>query len=199
MISAIILAAGESRRMGEQKLLMRWGDVTVIEHIISTFQRAGLEDIVVVTGSHRNEIEKIVSTTSADDSLRCVFNENFSTGEMLASIQCGLRAVAAKGSRATLIALGDQPQVRERTVRRVCDAFHETRSPLIVPSFKMRRGHPWLIGKELWGEFLGLAQQQTPREFLDRHREEIRYVDAEDDSVLADLDTPEEYRAARPK
>ncbi|MCC6301153.1 MAG: nucleotidyltransferase family protein [Anaerolineales bacterium] len=199
MISAIILAAGESRRMGEQKLLMPWGDNTVIEHIISVFQEACLADIVLVTGSHREEIEKIVSFKSNGESLRCAFNENFSTGEMLASIQCGLRDLVARGSRAALVALGDQPQVRARSVRRVCDAFDETGSPLIVPSFNMRRGHPWLIGRELWDEFLDLTPPQTPRVFLDRHKDLIRYVDAEDDSVLADLDTLEQYRAARPK
>jgi molybdenum cofactor cytidylyltransferase len=198
MISAIILAAGESKRMGKQKLLMPWGNATVIEHVISVFANAGLDEILVVTGSHRKEIEAIVSGMNNDRPVRSVFNENYSTGEMLSSIQCGLRALLRGGARAALIALGDQPQVREGSVRMVCDAFRESGSPLVAPSFNMRRGHPWLIARELWDELLDLDTHQTPRVFLDRHQEEIYYAETEDASILADLDTQQDYRSSRP-
>lgn len=198
MISAIILAAGESRRMGEQKLLMRWGRTTVLERVISVFADAGLDEILVVTGSHRNEIEGIVSAMKDNHPIRSVFNENFSAGEMLSSIQCGLHELTNGRARAAMIALGDQPQVREGSVRMVCDAYRESGSPLVVPSFNMRRGHPWLVARTLWKELLELAPHQTPRVFLDRHKEKIYYVNAADDSVLADLDTPSEYEKSRP-
>lgn len=199
MISAVILAAGKSRRMGEQKLLMPWGENTVIQHVVSVFAEADLDEILVVTGSHREAIETNIAELKKDYPVRGVFNENFSTGEMLSSIQCGLRELTSGGSRAALIALGDQPQVRARSVRRVRDAFQQNGSPLVVPSYQMRRGHPWLVARELWDELLDLTPHQTPREFLDRHKEAIYYVDADDASVLADLDTPSEYHAARPK
>ncbi len=199
MISAVILAAGKSRRMGEQKLLMPWGENTVIQHVVSVFAEADLDEILVVTGSHREAIETNIAKLKKDYPVRGVFNENFATGEMLSSIQCGLRELTSGGSRAALIALGDQPQVRARSVRRVRDAFQQTGSPLVVPSYQMRRGHPWLVARELWDELLDLTPHQTPREFLDRHKEAIYYVDADDASVLADLDTPSEYHVARPK
>ncbi len=198
MISAIILAAGESRRMGEQKLLMRWGEKTVIQHVISVFAEAGLDEILVVTGSHRNEVESTIVQLKKDHPLRCVYNENYSMGEMLSSIQCGLRELSNGTAQAALIALGDQPQVRERSVRMVCDAFRKTGSPLVVPSFQMRRGHPWLVARELWGELLDLAPPRTPRDFLARYKESIHYVKADDASILADLDTPDDYQESRP-
>ncbi len=199
MISAIILAAGESKRMGEQKLLMKWGKSSVIEHVIRVYSNAGVDEIVVITGSHRNEIENVISATKVNHPVKSVFNENFSSGEMLSSIQCGLRELQVGLADAALIGLGDQPQVREGTVRLVCEAFRQIKSPIVVPSFNMRRGHPWLIARELWNDLLELDTHQTPRVFLTRHQEKIHYVDAGNASILADLDTPEEYRESRPR
>lgn len=199
MISAIILAAGESKRMGEQKLLMKWGNASVIEHLIRVYSSAGVDEIVVITGSHRYEIENVLSATKDNRPVKSVFNENFSSGEMLSSIQCGLRELQDGLADAALVGLGDQPQVREGTVRLVCDAFRQTKSPIVVPSFNMRRGHPWLIVRELWNDLLGLDTHQTPRVFLNRHQEKIHYVDAGNASILDDLDTMEDYQESRPR
>lgn len=198
MISAIILAAGESKRMGQPKMLLKWGKTTVLEHVISVFANAGVEDIVVVTGSARDEVEKIVAIAQASYSVRCVFNEGFVEGEMLSSIQCGLRDLAEKTAGAALIALGDQPQVCEGSVRRVCEMFKETGSPLVVPSYHMRRGHPWLAERSLWDEVLAMRAPQTPRDFLNARADQIRYVEVDDEGILADLDTPEQYRTHKP-
>jgi molybdenum cofactor cytidylyltransferase len=198
MISAIILAAGESKRMGEQKLLMKWGDSSVIEHVLRVFLQAGVDEIAVITGSHRDEIEKVVSALKKIHPVKCVFNENFSSGEMLSSIQCGLRELASGRARAAMIGLGDQPQVRERSVRMVCETFRETGSPLVVPSFNKRRGHPWLVERTLWKNILAMRTPQTPRDFLNFHADQIEYVDVDDAGILADLDTPDQYRAYEP-
>lgn len=198
MISVIILAAGESKRMGEQKLLMKWGKTSVIEHVLQVFSTSGVDEIVVMTGSHRDQIEKLISGMKTTRPLKSIFTENFSSGEMLSSIQCGLRALQNGSADAALIGLGDQPQIREGTVRMVCDAFRRTKSPLVVPSFNMRRGHPWLVARELWNDLLELAPHQTPRVFLNLHQEKILYVDAADASILADLDTPGDYAKSRP-
>ncbi len=197
MISAIVLAAGESRRMGTQKLLMPWGEKKVLEHVISTFSSAGLDEILVVTGSHRGEIEKIVSAVKAKCRVRSVFNKEFSTGEMLSSIHCGLRELGKGRSTAALIALGDQPQVRQGSVRTLCEYFRQCGGPLVVPSFRMRRGHPWLVERLLWGEILGLRAPHTPRDFLSKNSDLIRYVEVNDPGILVDFDTPEDYEAAR--
>src|SRR5512138_469991 len=101
MISAIILAAGESKRMGQAKMLLPWGKLTVLERVIMTFQNAGIEDIIVVTGGAHQEVEKLVHSRK----VHSVFNKEFSNGEMLSSIQCGLRRMKDQAT-ATLIGLG---------------------------------------------------------------------------------------------
>ena len=198
MISTIILAAGESKRMGQPKMLLKWGETTVLGHIISMFANVGVVDIVVVTGSAREEVEQVVTVAQTMYPVRSVFNEGFVEGEMLSSIQCGLRDLAEKSAGAALIALGDQPQVREGSARRVCEMFKETGSPLVVPSYHMRRGHPWLLERSLWGEIFAMRPPQTPRDFLNARADQIKYVEVEDEGILAYLDTPEQYRAYEP-
>lgn len=191
MITAIILAAGESKRMGEPKMLLPWGKSTVLQTVISTFQAAGIKDILVVTGGARQQVEALIGKT-----VQTVFNENYQTGEMLSSIQLGL-SVKMREAGAALICLGDQPQVEERSVRRICNAFLESKSQIVVPSYQMQRGHPWLAARPLWGELLDMKPPKTPRDFLKKHAREIHYVNVDTPSVIADLDTPEDYLKSR--
>src|SRR4030095_8098616 len=114
--------------------------------------------------------------------------------EMLSSIQCGLRYLSEKATEAVMIGLGDQPQAQEGSVRMVRDAYLQIKSPLVVPSFQMRRGHPWLVARSYWSEILDMHPPQTLRYFLNARAEAIHYVDIDTPSILADLDTPEEYR-----
>ncbi len=194
MISAVILAGGMSVRMGAPKMLLPWKDTTVLGQVITVFKMAGVEDILVVTGGMRAEVEKIAAKHGA----RSVFNEKHATGEMLSSLQCGLRAQKPEAA-AALVGLGDQPQMREGTVRRICETFRAAKSDLIAPSFQMRRGHPWLAARPLWSELLEMRSPQTPRDFLNMHADAIHYVNVEDPTILADLDTPEEYRKSQMK
>ena len=213
-ISAIILAAGESRRMGQPKLLLPWGKTTVLGQVITTFTATGIEDIVIVTGGARKHVEELVAELAKKYPVRTVNNPDYASGEMLSSIQTGLRDLTLPppslrdtspkspgfvGGRvgAALIALGDQPQVQEETIRHICAAFARTESPLVIPSFENRRGHPWLASRSLWPEILALPASTTPRQFLNNYAGQIAYVEA-DESILQDLDTPEEYNRQRP-
>ena len=200
MIIALILAAGQAKRMGQPKMLLPWGDTTVLGQVIETVQRAGVNDILVVTGGAREQVEEIVAGYGG----RVVHNENFKNGEMLSSLQIGLRVLRgfavsdSSSAEAALIILGDQPQVEERSVRAVASRFVETRARLVVPSYRMRRGHPWLIARPLWEEILQMNPHQTPRDFLNRHASEIEYVNVDTPSILSDLDTLEDYLKSRP-
>jgi len=187
MITAVILAAGESKRMGQPKMLLPWGEGTVISHVITVFRDAGVEDILVITGGAHEPVEGAISHLN----VRALHNNNFAKGEMLSSIQCSIGALTHQ-TQAMLIGLGDQPQVQERSVRMVCDTFIETKSNIVVPSFQMRRGHPWLVARPLWGELLNL--KSSSRDFLNAHPEMIQYVNVDDPGILADLDTPEDYQ-----
>jgi len=193
MISAIILAAGQSKRMGQPKLLLPWGNLTVIEQVITTFLDAGIQELIVVTGGSREQLEGILRPYP----IRTIHNPNYAEGEMLYSIQCALRALPDH-AQATLIGLGDQPQVEEKIVRSICEVYRERKSKLIVPSFEMRRGHPWLVVRPLWDEILALKKPESPRDFLNRHAPDIHYLNVDTETVLADLDTPEDYQKSRP-
>ena len=182
--------------MGRPKMLLPWGNTTVLGHVISTYQSAGVEDILVVIGGAHKQIEDIVTLHH----VRSVFNEQYAGGEMLSSLQSGLKALLPNRDKvqAALIGLGDQPQVQVRTVQGICEAYRSGPSRLIVPSFENRRGHPWLVENSLWQELLEMKTPQSPRDFLSGHAGEIRYVEVDTPSILADLDTPEDYRNARP-
>jgi len=191
-VTAIILAAGQSRRMGQPKMLLPWGGTTVLGKVIETLKAAGMEDLVVVTGGAREQVEAIVR-----GSAQIVFNAEYSNSEMLGSIQCGLGAIKPQ-ARSALICLGDQPQVQVGSVHVILQEYENTGASLIVPSYQMKRGHPWLVARGLWHEILEMQLPESLREFLNRHAKEIKYVNVNTPSILTDLDTPEDYLKSRP-
>lgn len=189
----MVLAAGLSRRMGEPKMVLPWGNRTVIGSVVWTLQIVGVQIITVVTGGSADQIE----TSLESYGVSTVFNPNYSNGDMLFSIQAGL--VSLPGYiQAALFALGDQPQIEERTVRNMINLFHQEKPLLIVPSFNMRRGHPWLIEKHLWPDIQALTPPDTMRNFFHRHNNLIRYLEVDSSSILSDLDTPEDYEENKP-
>ena len=192
MITALILAAGQSKRMGQPKMLLPWGETTILEKVIATFKAAGIEDILVITGADRERVEALIG-----DSARTIFNPDYAEGEMLSSVQAGLAGLKPE-VEAILIGLGDQPQVRESSVRSVVHAYRESGASLVVPSYKMRRGHPWLVTRPHWDEILHMPVSTSLRNFLNRHADEIQYVELETSSILQDLDTPEDYLKSKP-
>jgi molybdenum cofactor cytidylyltransferase len=195
-ISAVVLAAGESLRMGRPKLVMPWGSTTVLGQVVASFAAAGIEDILIVTGGVRIPVESEITRLAGQYPVRYTFNPAFAQGGMLSSIQTGLEALGP-GIRAALIGLGDQPLVQEKTVRRIAAAFIKTSSPMVIPSYRDHRGHPWLVARSLWPEILSLMPPTTPSQFLNAHAALIRYVLA-DESILTDLDTLEDYDHQRP-
>lgn len=193
MITALILAAGASRRMGQPKMLLPWSNLTVIEQVISTFLNAGVKDVLVVTGGAREQVEKAIEHLP----VRKLYNPDYETGEMLSSLQLALTQMKPE-TEAVLVGLGDQPQIQASTVQRVCEVYKDSRARLVVPSFNHRRGHPWLVARPLYNEILALQAPSTPRDFLNNHAQEIHYVNVDTATILVDLDTPEDYARSRP-
>jgi molybdenum cofactor cytidylyltransferase len=123
-------------------------------------------------------------------------NPDYAAGEMLSSLQIGLTAALNQNAAGALIVLGDQPSMRQKTIRSILDAYAEGRGTIIAPSHHMRRGHPILIDCMYWQELLDLPPGSAPRDVINRHADQIGYVEA-DDSVLRDIDTPEAYAEER--
>ncbi len=179
--------------MGQPKMVLPWGNRTVIGNVVWTLQTAGLQIIRIVTGGTASLIEAALTSYRVST----VFNPNYANGEMLFSIQTGL--VSLPGCvQAALVVLGDQPQIEERTVRDMINLFRREHPLLIVPSFNMRSGHPWLIEKQLWPEIQALTPPDTMRKFFHQHRDFIRYMEVDSSSILSDLDTPEDYEKYKP-
>ena len=193
MISAVILAAGKSSRMGQPKMVLPWGHTTVIGKVITTLMNAGLNDLHVVTGDNQTILKKGLNGFP----IEFVFNPDFADGEMISSVQIGLKSLLVK-SEAALIVLGDQPQIETHVVLAIMDSYLSTRSEIVVPSYQMHRGHPWLVDKSLWGEIFELKQTDTLQNILRHHQEKINYISVNTPSIIQDLDTPEEYKLFSP-
>jgi len=193
MISAIVLAAGQSTRMGQQKMLLPWGHSTVIGKVLTTLLEAGVHDIHLVTGGSHTELENDLKEFKID----FIYNKDYNDGEMLTSIQVGLRGVGVE-SEAVLVVLGDQPQIESNIVQDILDRYISTHHKIIVPSYNMHRGHPWLIEKSYWEEILDLMPPHTLRDFLNMHNEVVDYVNVDTPSVIQDLDTQNDYYKYKP-
>ncbi len=196
-VGGIVLAAGKSERMGKPKMGLPWGDTTVIGQVIATLVGARLDDVVVVTGGGREEVEKALGCLPEDWPVHAVFNPGFAAGEMLSSLQTGI-AILGETISAAMIALGDQPQIKPEVVRNVLETYYQSSASLVIPSYAMRRGHPMLIARPLWADLQALRPPQTLRELIHANQGKIVYVNVDTPSILQDLDTPEDYRQFKP-
>jgi len=193
MISAIVLAAGQSLRMGQPKMMLPWGKTTVIGKVITTLQEAGLDDLHLVVGGNQMELKEVLQRFH----VHVVFNPDYANGEMISSVQIGIRSLLGN-SEAALIVLGDQPQIEVSVVQTIIEIYFTNRSKIIVPSYQMHRGHPCLIDKSLWGELLNLKPPHTLRDYLNQYQDDIFYVNVGTPSIIQDLDTPDDYKKFNP-
>lgn len=193
-IYTLVLSAGQSLRMKQPKLLMDWGGRPVIQQVVHTLVDCGLAPVHVVTGGFSKEIEHSL----AGYPVNILFNPDYTRADMLSSIQIGLKNAEVRVS-AALIVLGDQPQMLPETINQVVEGYLHTRAPLVFPSYRMRRGHPWIIDRKLWDEILALPPGGTAREVVERHSSKIHYVNVDTPTILQDLDTPEDYERYRPR
>lgn len=193
-IGAIVLAAGLSSRMaalGQHKTLLPWaGGKTILEHIIDQLILARVQHITVVTGNRSDEIGALAEKRGAE----VVFNPNYQSGEMLSSLKAGLRAQPAHIA-ASLVVLGDQPRIQPKIVGQVMMAYAEGQGEIVAPSYQKRRGHPILIDRRYWAELLALPDDGKPRDVINAHP--VAYVNVDTDSILRDVDTPDDYRDER--
>jgi molybdenum cofactor cytidylyltransferase len=187
------MAAGQSCRMGQPKMVLPWGQTTVIARVAEVLLEAALAEVIVVTGGSNTDVETALQHLP----VQTTFNPRYADNDMLHSLQVGL-GMHHENIQATLVALGDQPQIEIETVRALAEAYQETGSPLIIPSFNNRRGHPWLLSRSFWPEMLALRAPVTLRDFLNQHRDQIHYLTVTTPSILKDLDTPADYERERP-
>ncbi|HUQ33394.1 MAG TPA: nucleotidyltransferase family protein [Pyrinomonadaceae bacterium] len=191
MISAILLAAGRSRRMGAFKPLLPFGERTVIEACVCNLLEGGVEEVVVVvSGTHANELRKRLSHHP-----RVRFAVNLEAeSEMGVSIARGVEGVS-KGARAVLIALADQPAIPPSTISLLIAAGKNTEKRLIVPEYEGRGGHPVWIDLSFSRELQNLPSQRGLRALFEAHPEEALRVPVSSPYIARDMDQWDDYRA----
>ena len=188
MISAVLLGAGESKRMGVNKLLLPWGRKTVLEHCFETLLRSKVQEVVIVLSYPNKEIKNLFQGAK----VKIVVNPYPKRG-MSTSIRKGLEAIHPR-SDGILIALGDQPFLKTRTINALIRAFQQVKNGIIVPSFRGKRGHPVIFHQRYKKELLSLKGDVGGRSIIEKHPEDVRVVPIKSVGVVKDIDTWQDYR-----
>ncbi len=188
MIWAIILAAGESKRMGEPKMLLPFGGKTIIEAVAESVVSSEVDGSLVVVGAEKERIEE----TIRDYGIKSVFNPDFQSG-MLSSVQCGFKAVP-EGTRAVLVVLGDQPRISSGIINQLIQASKKTGKGIVLPVYEGERGHPVIIDMKYKEEVENLSPDVGLRGTVYSHPEDILEVKVDTASILMDIDDKTDYK-----
>jgi len=191
VISAILLAAGESRRMGTFKQLLDFEGKTFVERCVDELLASKANEVIVVTGHRDDDVRR----TIGEREVRFAYNAEYRSG-MAGSILCGLSAVAP-GTEAVLISLADQPQITAHVIDQVVDAYLTQRPSIVVPRYSGRKGHPIIIDLKLKDEVFKMDPAEGLRRIVRRYSGETVYVEAATDAILTDFDYPEDYSALK--
>jgi molybdenum cofactor cytidylyltransferase len=183
-VAGLILAAGESRRMGFPKALLRYREETFLDRMAGLFA-ARCSPVIVVLGAEAERIR-----AGGHPAATFVVNPDWARGQTT-SMQCGLRAVPPEAD-GVLFTLVDHPAVAPATIDALLAGPRATL--LRVPRSNGRRGHPIWFSRELIPEFLALLETGAARDVVRAHAAQTQFLDVDDPGILADIDDPEAYR-----
>lgn len=187
-IWAIILAAGESKRMGSPKMLLPFDGQTMIERVIKNVKCSKVDKIVVVLGPEKDNLIEIVERLNVGF---CI-NDNYKEG-MLSSVQCGFRNLPDE-CRATLVFQGDQPLISENVVNKVIDEYLIAGKGIVIPVYRKKRGHPILIDRKYHNDITKLNPARGLRSLAEIHYGDILEIETDEPGILRDFDTMEQYK-----
>jgi molybdenum cofactor cytidylyltransferase len=173
--------------MGRQKLLLPFGESTVVGAVAGTALASRVDRVLAVLGADRDAVRQELEPLGIDFAV----NENFAEG-MLSSVQAGFRALPPD-AEAAVVMLGDQPFLPARVVDAVVEGFRRSGKGIVVPAFQGRRGHPVLVDLKYRDEVLALDPADGLRRLMHAHPEDIFEVEVEDANILRDMDVPEDY------
>ena len=209
MLAAVILAAGESRRMGTPKALLPFpvgaietdGIKTFLEHLTTIAQhpRIGLRRVVL--GAHAEEVRSRIQLADAE----VVVNADWASGQ-LSSIQAAIRSLPPGGSAAlttggtdgVMLFLVDQPLISRDLVGTLIEKFYAGKRRIVIPSYKGKRGHPVIFARSLYDELLAAPADKGARAVVWAHADEVREVPTDEEGVVLNLNDPEALQRAFP-
>ena len=194
MISAVVPAAGLSSRMGQNKLLMPFGDKSLIEHAVDTLKASDVDEIVVVLGHEADQVRSRLERRRVNFVHNPDYREGLST-----SVRTGMSAVA-KGADAIMIYLADQPLIQPDEISRLIQAFAEAKragKSIVVPFFENRRGNPVILDASYRAMVLDIVGDVGCRRIIRRYPEQVFAVQMQTDHVVRDVDTLEDFLRVR--
>lgn len=189
MVSAILLAAGEAKRMGKPKLLMPFGGGTVLGRTLDILLSSSVDEVIVVLGAEAEEMRKVV----ADKGVKVAINPDYRRG-MSTSLIAGLKQVDSR-AQWVMVALADQPLVGKETYNRLIEESLRADKGIIVPSYQGKRGNPVIFSARYREELLWLGGDIGGRDILKKYPDDILEVAVDSESVTIDINTLDDYHS----
>jgi molybdenum cofactor cytidylyltransferase len=187
-LAGVVLAAGESRRMGKPKQLLPFGERTILERVVDTLLTAGVGEVIVVLGHLAEPVRAVLG----DRPVRAVINESYQQG-MLSSVKCGVRAIGAEHD-AVLFALGDQPHIDSAVVSEVIRAYRAGNAGIVIPRYGEKKGHPIIINLQKYREtIVSLPEDVGLNALIQKHADDVCLIDVATEDIIRDIDMPDDY------
>lgn len=186
-IWAVVLAAGESERMKSPKLILPFGQSTIIGNVLYNILDSEIKKIMVVTGAWRNEVVSAIGDLPVN---KCV-NKNYKKG-MLSSVICGLSSIPATADGA-MIFQGDQPEITPGVINSIIEAWKSSGRGIVIPLYMGKRGHPLFIEKRYFIEVSALDPDAGLRALSSNFSHDVAEVETDNKMILRDIDTKEDY------
>ena len=189
-VTAVVLAAGLSQRMGDKnKLLLLINNEPMLLRTVSMLCKCNLKEVIVVTGHEHKKVKAVLEGLD----VRCVFNADYEQGQAT-SVQCGLEAVVSP-TEGVLICLADQPAVGESEIARLIDAFNQRDDKeIVIPRYQGQRGNPIIISTAIRLRVLNNDEGFGCRHYIDTHPKSVKWIDVDNPAFVTDVDTQTEYR-----
>lgn len=188
IVTSLILAAGESRRMGEPKMLLPYGDSTILGTVVSQAVHSICDRVKVVLGASADSIGASIRELKVET----VMNNDYRDG-MLTSVQAGLRALPRE-TTAIMILLGDQPMISYKIMDRMIERYKQSGKDILIASVDGKRGHPMIFSRKYAAEILDYGPEQALRDLQYNHPGDVEEYETGKPEILRDIDTPEEYK-----
>lgn len=185
MINAIIMASGNSRRMGTNKLLLKYKEKTIIEHSIENVIMCDFYSSVLVS-----QYEKILDF-GRERTMKVVHNYNSEKGQS-ESIKLGI--LNSPKSNGYMFFTGDQPLMNVETIKLLMKSFKENKNLIIVPRYNEKSGNPVIFPRKYENELLALQGDNGGRSIINKHLESVKFLEVKNEWLLSDIDTEEDYK-----
>lgn len=187
-IVAVILAAGESKRMNFPKMVLPFNGKTIIERVIDNVSASKADTIIVIVGAEKDKITELIE----EYPVTILYNDIYKNG-MLSSVRCGIDNLKS-GTDAAIFFLGDQPWISPEVTDKVINSYRTSSKGIVIPVCKGKRGHPLLVSSEYFGEIEKLDADMGLRQLFLKFPHDIIEVETESPEILKDIDTPEDYK-----